>query len=269
MKPGSPRRLRRALLILGACWLVLSTAWVARRAWAVLILEGNPGFNVGTAWQVPFQAGQVGATSIPLWVKLLPISYIQSIGLSSSDNYTPETGWAVKVCGRVDEVLIIGTPRGNRRMDGQKAAIFLAALGPLPELRKLTIREVNMTDADLAPLLAGYPQLRKLQMLTTVWTGADFPAMQQLERIVIYDSPISDAGLAAILHSPALQSIDITQGEITSDGIRQIPRDRQPALREISIHGAKIADDEEEKLNDLLQAACPDLESRVTGRFLK
>jgi hypothetical protein len=247
---------------------VLGTAWLARRWWAVRILDDGTGINYVTAWHVPFE-GQTGMDAVPLWVKLLPLSYIQSIEIYGSDHYPPEIAWAVKVCGRVDEVLIHGIPRGDEPQDAQATCTFLASLGPLPELKRLQIRDMNLTDAELAPLLAGYPRLRELWLWATAWTGAGFPVLKELELIVIYDSPVSDAGLTAMLRSPALRSVEISQGWMTRDGLRQIPRDRQPALRDISIIGAKIAAEEVAELNDTLHAACPGLQIQVMGRFEK
>jgi hypothetical protein len=262
MKPPISR-VRRTLLILGACWMVLSTAWVARRWYAVRILEKDAQYGMLCEWQLVRGEDHEEQAR---WAMLWPTSHIRKLGLYRASGYPPRLAWAVKVCARLEEIEIRKSPREmDEPMDPREVGAFLAGLGSQPELRTLTIEEVDLTDAEVGPLLARSPRLRELGLNLTDCTGANFPVLKELESVGTYFSPISDAGLAVLLRCPALQTINIRYGEITRAGILQIPQLRQPALKELYLHRARVSKSEAEELAGRVQLECLDLDIEVEG----
>jgi hypothetical protein len=253
MKPGSPRRVRRALLLLGACWLVLSTAWVARRWWAVRILDAEAAVEYGMEceWQLPFEAELEERTR---WARLWPSSHVTKVSLYRATGIDPKLAWAVQVCGRLERIKVISV---DGPADPRELLAWLAQLGEQPGLQELWIDEVSLTDEDLASALAHYPGLRILWLSMTKCTGANLPVMPSLEIVETSFSPISDAGLAALLRQPAVQSISIVHGEVTRAGVLQIPPLRRAGLEELHIHSFRLKQSELPELDATIRAAGP------------
>jgi hypothetical protein len=257
MKPGSSRRVRRALLLLGACWLVLSTAWVARRWWAVRILETEAAVEYGTEcrWQLAFGKGSSG---IEWWARLWPTSHVKEVAIYRRAGFTPGLAWAVRVCGRLEGVSAKAAGPEISGDDREMRAL-LTALGPQPGVLFLGIEEVEVTDADLAALLPQLPGLRELVLWDTSCTGANFPVMPSLESVGTLRSPISDAGLTALLRQPALKSMVIFSDEVTPAGVLQVSQLRRAGLTEMRVCSERIGQREGQRLEETVRAACPDL----------
>jgi hypothetical protein len=271
MNPGaSPRRVRRILLLLGVCWMVLSTAWVARRWWAVRILDKHPYFNPSSyRWHLGYES-QDEFGDVHLWVKLLPTSYIEGLSFDGDATIDPKLGWAVRVCGRVQYLDFHVKQNFSSEppaVDSAKYMDFVEKIGPLPELEELGIEEVDLQDAELASVLERYPRLQVLRLFMTPNTGAKFPKMERLETCIVYDAAISDEGLAAILRCPALKSLQIYRGRVTKAGLLRIPQFRRPALREVKMEALPLTRQEALEVMQAIQAACPDLQIEMEGEY--
>jgi hypothetical protein len=219
MKPGSPRRVRRVLLILGACWMVLSTAWVARRWWAVRILDAEAEYGGEFDWQLPSEAEPEESTS---WARLWPSSHVTEVRLHRGSGFDPKLAWAVQVCGRLNRIKLNPISLDGPITDPRESLAWLAQLGHQPALQELCIDELPVTDQELATVLAHYPGLRTLWLRMTKCTGANLPVMKSLETVETYFTPISDAGLAALLRQPAVQAIGIDHTEVTRAGCPEL-----------------------------------------------
>jgi hypothetical protein len=271
-----PPRLRRSLLILGASWLIFSSAWIARRWWAVQVLHAaEDAGKATTIWDTP---SWLPDPSLRKWSKLWPTSRLKELSLTLYDTNVQALARAVRVCGPV-EVLYVGD--GG---DGDAGQTFLAKLGAQRKLTSLELANVSLEDEKLAAILSQFPELNQLHLGSLRISGPRFPALlgqssklrtlrlsyvefsgpqsftlPNLEEAFFEGTPLSDAGLAALLHSPALLTCWLVETSITPAGLRQLPQWKQPRLRGFTYGGFDAQSGEFLKLQPSLQKACPEV----------
>jgi hypothetical protein len=248
----SASRLRRTLLILGVCWLALSTAWIARRWWAVRILQdpANAG-KILLGWEMPswFSSHPEFAQLGRLW----PTSHVNELQVFDAPADAQKLAWAIRVCGSLQQISLrfLQSPADSHAL--------LHTLGPQPSLRLLTLDEVAMeNDEILLQFLQRSPHLRSLLLRNVNFSGAHFPTLLDLDEVAIIATPFSDAGLAAILHCPVLRQLTLVDTSTTGFGLRQVPRWKQDALKNFHIEGTILSYEEREELQAMAQTIFPD-----------
>jgi hypothetical protein len=249
-------RVRRTLLILGACWLVLSTAWVARRWRAVRILEASDAAReVSAVWQSPAWLGKSA------WRKLWPASRIKVLYTDGRIADGKSVGWAVRVCG-VQEYLQVSKTSGPSQV-----RLFLLSLGPQPFLENISLANVPLDEHEIATLLRGCPRLRHLTLHNVPFSGADFPELPLLERAGFRSIPLSDAGLAALLRGPALRTFDLRKTAVTAQGVRQIPQGKPKTLEDFVIEAPGLTQAEIEEFQAMIQTHFPSGKTLILSKF--
>jgi Leucine-rich repeat (LRR) protein len=106
----------------------------------------------------------------------------------------------------------------------------LVHLAKLTSLEELCIESPLLTDACVAPLLSGRPNLKHLGLsgrgITDTGIG-ELSHHANLNRVSLMDTQISDAGIALLSRLPLLAHLDITGTQITDTGLRHLSRMKQ------------------------------------------
>jgi hypothetical protein len=229
----SPHRLRRTLLLLGACWLLLSTAWVARRWRAVYILEKAADSGELTMnWNIPFWLSPSGDEK---WTRLWPTSHLTQISTEGYFTDARAVAWAVRVCGPMENLWV-------NRGDGA-ATVRPISISPSLQ-RELQDLHISLDEYAITVLLRESPKLQNLFIRNVPFSGAHFPTMPALETVIIARTPLSDTGLAAVLRCPALRQFLLNDSAVTAAGFRQVPQWKQKALTEFSIAAPGLTEEE-------------------------
>jgi hypothetical protein len=253
------RRTRRTLLILGACWIALSTAWIACRWWAVHILETSPG--VVCTWKLP-------TWTTHRWSKLLPTSRVTDLKIGGRVDHPAKLLWAMRRCGPIDSLLI--DPDAMPGWSEPSASLaFLTSLGPQPRVRSLHLAGLSLDDQQAAAVLHQFPGLQKLSLHWVQYSGEHFPTLPTLQDVEIYFTPISDSGLAAVLRSPSLRTCKLAYTRVSLDGLRQMPQWKQKALIQFTCTFRELPKDELEILRQTIQLACPEVQTTISAESIR
>jgi hypothetical protein len=247
--------LRRTLLILGACWLVLSTAWVARRWRAVRILDKAEASGVYCHWQtngwLPYK-----------WERLLPTSRIIDISVDRNfvnsqlanghfdDGPFPSgraLAWAVRRCGAVQYLRVSHDARASAD-DLREVRAFLLGLDQQPELQVVDLTRVALKSDEIVKLFGGFPAVQK---------------------VGIHYTPLSDEGLAAVLRSTDLRQCWLVETAVTPAGVRQVPQWKQKALKEFVVLNENLSEEDCKKLQTILETTCPDVKSTISNSWVE
>jgi hypothetical protein len=257
----NPHRVRRTLLILGACWLVLSTAWVARRWYAVAIVEDfvdDPA--VDAVWSHP------AWTKAP-WTRLLPTSQLVFLNIGSPPANGAQLAWAVRVCGLVDGLeLTPDVAEGVTPGDPDQARAFLRGLGRQPGVKRLRIAWDALTAPEIPAVLEQFPQVVELHLRLPGYAGAHFPVLPALREVTFQDTPVSDEDLQWILRCPALQSCELCETAVTLAGVRQIAQWRQKALGQFILDNRDLTEEQIEEMRAAMAATCPEIGTSIFGQ---
>jgi hypothetical protein len=251
MKPAHPRRLRRTLLILGVCWLALSTAWVARRWWAVRSVNQAMIFSSFDVWDLPFNKQSP-------WLKFFPTARVTGIYSATIRDNGQRLGWALRTCGPVNQIAVNG--------GWPEIQAFLRALGPEKELRTLAIDDARTTYESFWPILRQFPNLEYLHLTGMSGHWKDFPRMEALQSIEVHGFPgdelqFSDEDLATLLQRcPALTELRLSQGSVTREGLLNIAQWRPARLVKISILWSTLDQQDEKEFMDQMARRCPGLQ---------
>lgn len=109
--------------------------------------------------------------------------------------------WAIKVLGSLKEISI--------QDGGEEVMIFLRHVGTQPRLEDLfSFRAHSVTD-ELSRILPRFPNLRRIAIESTGFTGKGFPVLRELTDTDFSASPITVNGLHAIAACPKLKAIKI------------------------------------------------------------
>jgi hypothetical protein len=253
MTPRPPRRIRRTLLILGACWIALGTAWGARRWWAVRILEKAEAAGNVVTWEQPLWAD-------PNWSRLLPLTRLRDIDVRARIANGRELAWAVRTCGGLERLSV-----SEREETDDDTPAFLRRLGPQPRLRSLSIASYPLTDEETPLFLGGFPHLYDLSLSGGKYSGANFPHLGWLRAVNFQSMPFSDAGLAGMLRCPDLFSCTLIDTEITPAGVQWLAQQKPKWLEEFILYSRRIPNAEAPALLILLKNECPKLKARISG----
>jgi hypothetical protein len=257
MKSQRPHRLRRTLLILGVCWMVLSTAWVARRWWAVRILEkAERAREVKCEWDWPNWSFPLPTT----WRRVLPTARISWLNLDGQLTDGAKLAWAVRTCGGAEELLVSG-PR-SRAKPSLDAALpaekreFLLRLGRQPTVL-LALYSVRLGDDEMAMILSQFPKLEDLTMHGGSYSGAKFPLLPSLESVDLHDTPFTDEGLAAVLRSAALRECVLEKTAVTPAGLLRVSQEKPKSLESLRFVNAELRQEAREQMQAEFKARWP------------
>jgi len=229
-------------------------AWYLRRSKAIRVLESAQNVGLQCEWRVKYGARWTQSR----WIKILPISSVTSVSLDYDVRNAGELARAIKVVGAVEE---IGIGQG----DPDEIETFLSELGCQRALRAMYIFNVPL-EGEIGNALGKFPNLRILALVGSHYSASDFPTLEALEELDIRFSPVTDDGLAAILKCPKLRAAYMKEPAVTGNGIEQIEKWRQRALKELAITEVAVPEEDVSKLERGIQAACPDLEFSISAR---
>jgi hypothetical protein len=125
---------------------------------------------------------------------------------------------------------------------------------------------LGITDAGLESLGA-LPNLRELSISggssITAAGLRDTERFQNLQRLVLWDCPVSDAGLERLKHLRGLRVLGLTDTNVTDAGLRHVGA--MTELRALSLDGTKVGDAGMEHLKGLTKLGNLSLEGTRVG----
>lgn len=104
---------------------------------------------------------------------------------------------------------------------GEEAMALFMGVGRQPNLTKAFSFRVPITD-EITKALKGFPRLRALAINTSRFTGQGFPNLPELRNVDFAYSPISIEGLRAIVESPKLTDISVTDPVLIRTHFKEI-----------------------------------------------
>jgi beta-lactamase regulating signal transducer with metallopeptidase domain/Leucine-rich repeat (LRR) protein len=120
----------------------------------------------------------------------------------------------------------------------------LEHLAKLPKLEQLALSHSKLLDdAALAPLVA-LTGLKSLELNGASIEGhglAPFTTLKRLESLALSDNPIDDAGAAAVARLTSIQQLDLSNTQLTDEGLRTLAADL-PGLTNLTLNGTKVTD---------------------------
>jgi hypothetical protein len=279
--PPRSRRSRRILFLLGACWLLLSTVWVARRWHAVQILEqAEITSEVSAEWDLP---DWLPPAARDKWGKLWPTSRLYALNVTPYESNSQTLASAARVCGPPEALDVEESEKPGaslaflRALGRQKSVISLGLdnvaiderefpelLRQFPNLQTLGLQNYRFSGAQFPVLLSQSPQLKTLHLKRVHFPGTTFPALPALENVIFDATPLSDEGLAAVLRCPALLVCWLNETAVTTAGVRQVPQWKPKTLAGFGFANSRITREEALELDTFLQNSCPGLQITLT-----
>ena len=118
---------------------------------------------------------------------------------------------------------------------GDQALVQVSKLG---SLRELILNATTVADAGIAHL-SGLRNLRVLRVRNTLVTGTSMTSLP-LTELDAGGSPVSNAGLAAVVKMQGIERLSLADSEVTDTGLRELVK--LPALRVLDLSAADVDD---------------------------
>ena len=124
----------------------------------------------------------------------------------------------------------------------------LQSLGPMPELRDLSLSRTLITDAVIPMLVQQFPGLEHLRLDRTAITDKslnDIVKLSSLKELSLFRTRVSDAGCPNISKLTTLKKISLDQTMITDAGLKSLLTMKQ--LESLSVWKTQVTEEAAEE----------------------